>query len=80
MQKPGFWPGRESGTVSNPIESPSKNHHRPHRSSHPNSRRDAQVPKEAYRYSRPTTRRRTDSDKILATCDAGTRCILAIGD
>jgi hypothetical protein len=43
----------------------SKNHHRgPHRIFDP----DAQVQKEAYRYSKPTTRRRTGSGKILATC------------
>jgi hypothetical protein len=40
----------------------------PHRGPHPHFDRDAQVQKEAYRYSRPTTRRRTGSGKILATC------------
>jgi len=40
----------------------------PHRDPHPHFERDAQVQKEADRYSKPTTRRRTDSGKILATC------------
>jgi hypothetical protein len=43
----------------------SKNHHR---GPHPHFDRDAQVQKEAYRYSMPTKRRRTGSGKILATC------------